>query len=206
MVRKSRTWWGEVFLDVLEGCMDEGRLRRGRSYSGPNRLLEFEIAGSKVRAVMRGNINPYFGVYKEPRYKVSVETGKSLLPHDSGELISTCSCPDRASPCKHVAGVYYKIASLLDRDLMLLFQLRGMSFDSLQKRLSQSPLARALTEQRTEDDIIIEHHSHRFSQPAHRTANELDPASFWKGSAPLPHVAVVSKKSTDTCRSDQERR
>ena len=233
MARMSRTWWGQIFLDVLEECMDEGRLRRGRAYSGPNRLLRFEITGTGVQAVVRGNINPYFGVRKEPRYKVSVRlkrftpadwnrivdaigenaaclsqllmdemprsidevcvgTGKSLLPHDAGELVSTCSCPDWASPCKHVAGVYYKLASLLDRDPMLLFQLRGMNLKALQKRLSRSPLARALADHRSGGDVIMEYHSHRFTQPTSRTAGKISLKSFWKGSAPLPRVDAVS--------------
>ncbi len=48
----------------------------------------------------------------------------SLLPK-SGELSSTCNCPDYVSPYKHVAGIYYKNASMLDNDpLLLLFQLK----------------------------------------------------------------------------------
>ena len=61
MARLGRTWWGQRFIGALEALMDEGRLRRGRSYSGPSRLLEFAIEGNDIRARVRGNINPYFG-------------------------------------------------------------------------------------------------------------------------------------------------
>src|SRR3954447_23009956 len=33
--------------------------------------------------------------------------GVSLLPSSRTELESTCSCPDWANPCKHVAAVHY---------------------------------------------------------------------------------------------------
>ena len=53
--------------------MDEGRLKRGRAYSGPNRLLKFSINKGVATATLRGNVNRYFGVYEEPRYKVTVK-------------------------------------------------------------------------------------------------------------------------------------
>ena len=232
MAKMTRTWWGETFLEVLSMSMDYGRLRRGRSYSGPNRLLKFTIRGSAVSATVRGNINPYFGVYEEPRYKVSVKlrkftpsewngitdaishnaaclsqllmnemptaiddvfsgSGKSLLPKERADLIGECSCPDWATPCKHVAGVYYKIASLLDRDPMLLFQLRGMEFSQLQKKLAKSPLGQALIDQQGEDDQVIEHHAHRFTQPRRIPSPEISLKNFWKGEHPVPLVEVV---------------
>lgn len=69
---KVRTWWGERFLVVLHSCMDTGRLKRGRAYSGPRRMLDFKIAGTNVKARLRGNVNANFGVYKEPRYNATV--------------------------------------------------------------------------------------------------------------------------------------
>jgi len=73
MARISRTWWGERFLEALEQCTDSGRLSRGRSYSRPGRMLSFSIEGAHINARLRGNINPYFGVYKEPRYTVEIQ-------------------------------------------------------------------------------------------------------------------------------------
>jgi len=72
MTGMSRTWWGERFLEALEQCTDPGRLSRGRSYSRPGRMLSFSIKGAEISARLRGNINPYFGVYKEPRYTVKI--------------------------------------------------------------------------------------------------------------------------------------
>ena len=232
MTMMVRTWWGEKFLRVLERCMDSGRLRRGRSYSGPGRLLEFEIDGHTARAKVRGNVNPYFGVYREPRYQVSVSLKQftstdwdriagqishhaailsqllmnemptniegffasrrlQLLPEKGSDLISRCSCPDYASPCKHVAGVYYKIASLLDRDPLLLFQLRGMQFARLREKLATSPLGQALLDQLGEDTMEMQYDAHRYSAPTCIPMDKTDLKSFWHGAPPLPEVNVI---------------
>jgi uncharacterized Zn finger protein len=70
--RLGRTWWGQRFIAALEGFTDSGRLQRGRAYSGDRRILDFAIADSTVTATVRGNVNPYFGVYKEPQYKIRI--------------------------------------------------------------------------------------------------------------------------------------
>ncbi len=50
--------------------------------------------------------------------------GLSLFPHP-GELRTSCSCPDAANPCKHVAAVHYVLAQTFDADPFLLPLLRG---------------------------------------------------------------------------------
>lgn len=56
--------------------------------------------------------------------------GLSLFPHP-GELGTTCSCPDHANPCKHVAAVHYVLAQTFDADPFLLPALRGRDRASL---------------------------------------------------------------------------
>jgi uncharacterized Zn finger protein len=51
--------------------------------------------------------------------------GVSLFPKRAGELVTTCSCPDWANPCKHVAATHYVLGDAFDRDPFLLFELRG---------------------------------------------------------------------------------
>ena len=235
MAFKVRTWWGEKFLEVLSASMDSGRLRRGRAYSSPGRLLEFDMDGPNVKATVRGNINPYFGVYEEPHYKVSVSLQQfsarawnkitadlshsaallsqlllnempinieqiftarkiTLLPEKSSEIVSNCSCPDYASPCKHVAGVYYKIASLLDRDPFLLFQLRGMKFDRLHQALVATDLGQALVDQLEESDFELEFQNCRYPDPDPETVQGFDLQAFWQGAEPLPKVGDQPEK------------
>jgi uncharacterized Zn finger protein len=50
--------------------------------------------------------------------------GLSLFPGPR-ELTTTCSCPDIANPCKHVAAVHYTLAHTFDADPFLLPTLRG---------------------------------------------------------------------------------
>ena len=236
MAKMTRTWWGEKFLDVLSISMDSGRLSRGRAYSGPNRLLEFDIDGHCVKAKIRGNVSAYFEVYEEPRYEVAVQLKRYstkdwdkvtkeishnaaclsqllmnemptaiesvfsannlyLLPRERADLLSSCSCPDYASPCKHVAGVYYKIASLLDRDPLLLFQLRGMKFARLQKTLAASPLGQALIDQRGDHKQAMEYHAHRYTNPQRKPLAVTDLKSFWQGENALPLDSHVSDRA-----------
>ena len=49
--------------------------------------------------------------------------GNGLFPKPS-EIRFSCSCPDSASMCKHVAAVLYGIGSRLDEEPELLFRLR----------------------------------------------------------------------------------
>ncbi|MFB0959230.1 hypothetical protein [Proteiniclasticum sp. QWL-01] len=53
-----------------------------------------------------------------------------LFPAPS-QIHFSCSCPDWASMCKHVAAVLYGIANRLDQDPILLFQLRGRDGNEL---------------------------------------------------------------------------
>ncbi|GAA1556135.1 SWIM zinc finger family protein [Kribbella hippodromi] len=57
-------------------------------------------------------------------------TGLDLLP-GAGEVITHCTCPDFAVPCKHSAAVCYLIADALDEDPFALLHLRGRSKQDL---------------------------------------------------------------------------
>ncbi|MGW6278775.1 SWIM zinc finger family protein [Kribbella sp. NPDC055071] len=56
--------------------------------------------------------------------------GLDLLP-GAGEVLTNCSCPDFAVPCKHSAAVCYLIADALDDDPFSLLLLRGRRKDEL---------------------------------------------------------------------------
>jgi uncharacterized Zn finger protein len=73
MAEFSRTWWGQRFISALEKLSDSGRLSRGRSYARNGKVLNFEIKDGLVTAQVRGSVNPYFGVYKEPLYLTTIE-------------------------------------------------------------------------------------------------------------------------------------
>ncbi|MEM0981660.1 MAG: SWIM zinc finger family protein, partial [Cyanobacteria bacterium P01_H01_bin.58] len=61
------------FIAAIEELTDAGRLSRGRSYAKGNKVKHFEIKDGLVTAKVRGSINPYFGVHKEPLYTTTIE-------------------------------------------------------------------------------------------------------------------------------------
>ena len=234
MTNISRTWWGQRFLTALEQCTDAGRLGRGRAYSKPYRLLEFSIDGTRVNAKIRGNVNPYFGVYKEPRYRVEITLKRipatkwtqivksvagnmgwmsrlllnempddieqafsaskySLLPRSANELNTHCSCPDWANPCKHVAGTYYHMAELLDKDPLLLFQLRGLDRENLQRELKKTSLGKAMAMQlEASEEPVLHVCATHYPQPEITPPDEtMSHRDFWGGSA-LPPAETLA--------------
>ncbi len=232
MRKHGKTWWGQQFIAALEQRMDSGRLQRGRSYASPSRILSFKIdATGFVTATVRGNINPYFGVTKEPRYKIEFQlkqisdtkrkmliaelgsradlispllmnempdgindafaaSGFSLLPDDNEDDfdISECSCPDWANPCKHIAGVYYRLAHLLDRDPLLLLELRGIARNNLRAELAKTPLGQALAPLMSDDSLLPAESVDSLYPPlvVQTPPPKVDARSFWHGRVPLP--------------------
>ncbi|MEL6854061.1 MAG: SWIM zinc finger family protein [Cyanobacteria bacterium J06607_13] len=69
----TRTWWGDTFLDTIEQFTDSGRLSRGRSYANGRKVKSFKLDCERVEAKVRGSVNPYYGVYKEPLYTTVLE-------------------------------------------------------------------------------------------------------------------------------------
>jgi uncharacterized Zn finger protein len=57
--------------------------------------------------------------------------GASLFPDKPGDLVTDCSCPDWANPCKHIAAVYYLLGEQFDADPFLIFRLRGRDKDAI---------------------------------------------------------------------------
>ena len=72
--------------------------------------------------------------------KFPKELGELFLRRDAGlfpspkEITFTCSCPDWAHMCKHVAATLYGVGARLDEDATLLFTLRGTNKDDLVSR------------------------------------------------------------------------
>lgn len=91
----------------------------------------------------------------------------SLFPRKSHDLETDCSCPDWASPCKHVAAVHYVLGEALDKDPFLLFELRGRSREQVLQALSR---LRSGGGKETQSEVP----SDTTTVPAHT----LDPANY----------------------------
>lgn len=228
MAEFSRTWWGQRFLVAIEQITDSGRLGRGRSYARGKKVKSFDIKDGLVTAEVRGSVNPYFGVHKEPLYQTSIEFQSiskanwaaaialiaskaslisrlmlnempdnieeafvkldlNLLPRSNTNFTTHCSCPDWSNPCKHIAGVYYLLAAELDQDPFLLFELRGLSRNALQKELAKSPLGQALSAELTAQQISPVADVTYYPRPLTTKAPKIDQLrDFWQGEKRLP--------------------
>jgi isochorismate synthase len=67
--------------------------------------------------------------------EVFASCGLSLFPSSASELELSCSCPDWAVPCKHIAATFYLLAEAFDRDPFLVLAWRGRDRDGLLARL-----------------------------------------------------------------------
>ena len=54
-----------------------------------------------------------------------------LFPERAHDITTTCTCPDWANPCKHLAAVYFLLGEALDRDPFMLLTLRGLQRQDL---------------------------------------------------------------------------
>jgi uncharacterized Zn finger protein len=132
------------------------RLPRGRSYLRNGSVIDLKIAAGEVVAQVMGSslygvkitigavASKHWGEITrdcarsidslvellEGRLSSSVmerivRPANGLFP-TSREITFSCSCPDAASLCKHVAAVLYGIGARLDEEPGLLFRLRGV--------------------------------------------------------------------------------
>jgi uncharacterized Zn finger protein len=110
----------------------------------------------------------------------------SLLPRSRKDFALTdCSCPDYANPCKHIAGVYYRLAGRLDGDPFLLFELRGLSRQRLHRALGLTPLGKALAALMVEEPADLVPAESFFTRSSAATSTP-DYHGFWHGKKRLP--------------------
>jgi uncharacterized Zn finger protein len=63
--------------------------------------------------------------------------GAPLFPSRLGDLTMSCSCPDHAVPCKHLAAAFYLLAERFDDDPFLILRWRGRGREALLARLRE---------------------------------------------------------------------
>ena len=122
--------------------------------------------------------------------------GLHLLPHSERDFVTKCSCPDWANPCKHIAGVYYLLASALDQDPFVMFELRGLSRDDLHAELIKSPLGKILASALTTEDVPVEPAESYYTRPAREAAAVVDShKEFWTGAKRLPAPQATASQA-----------
>jgi uncharacterized Zn finger protein len=150
----------------------ENRLPRGRSYVRNGSVVDLQIAPREVTAIVSGSslykVRVTIGEVAKPawesicadcsggidslvellqgRFSKGVmermcRQGVGLFPKPS-EIRFSCSCPDGASMCKHVAAVMYGIGARLDAEPELLFRLRAVNAKDLVANIGALPMAK----------------------------------------------------------------
>jgi uncharacterized Zn finger protein len=137
------------------------RLERGRSYVRNGAVVDLQIAPGQITALVNGStlyrttvivaptppakwhsicadctgrieslVELLQGRFSKPVMERLCSQESGLFPRPS-EIRFTCSCPDHASMCKHVAAVLYGIGARLDQSPELLFRLRAVDETAL---------------------------------------------------------------------------
>ena len=149
----------------------ENRLPRGRSYLSSGQVLDLKVGAGKIDALVMGShlyrvevrISPLPPARWESlraacagkigslvellQGKLSDQVMEVVTRHDAGlfpsprEITKSCSCPDWADVCKHVAAVLYGVGARLDRQPELLFLLRGVDHLDLIDTAAEGALA-----------------------------------------------------------------
>ncbi len=158
----AATFWGRAWCDNLESYSDfANRLPRGRTYVRNGSVIDLQVSGGLVEALVQGSalykIAVRFRPLAAPRWKAFKQraAGKvanlldllqgrlskdilgDITARESGlfpspkEIDLNCSCPDWADMCKHVAAVLYGVGARLDERPELFFTLRGVDMQEL---------------------------------------------------------------------------
>ena len=144
----------------------ENRLPRGRTYARNGSVVHLDIQPGRISAWVSGSelysVEITISSLPDPHWKsvksqcagqigslvellqgrlsksvmdVVTQRGGGLFPKPA-EIKMTCSCPDSAGMCKHVAAVMYGVGSRLDDKPDLLFLLRkGLSQNAAKLRI-----------------------------------------------------------------------
>ncbi len=164
------------------------RLPRGRSYLRQGAVVDLQIARSEVRALVSGTHLYEVGIRIAPvkpeawqaicetlageigsvvellQGRLSDRVMEHLCRQETGlfpaprEIRFSCSCPDAASMCKHVASALYGVGARFDEKPELLFRLRGVEEQELTARAASGiPLAaKAPPKGRALDAALVE--------------------------------------------------
>jgi len=145
----------------------ENRLERGRTYVRNGSVVDLQIAEREVTATVSGSelykvkisigevvkahwksicadcaggidslVELLQGRFSKGVMERICRQGAGLFPKPS-EIRFTCSCPDYASMCKHVAAVLYGVGARLDAKPELLFRLRAVNENDLVADIGQ---------------------------------------------------------------------
>jgi uncharacterized Zn finger protein len=159
------------------------RLPRGRTYARNGSVVDLQIEPGKVTSLVSGsslyritiNIKPLAsGCWQNVKSKCGGQIGSmvellqgklsksvmEIVTHREGgmfpapkEIEMSCSCPDYAGMCKHIAATLYGVGNRLDHQPELLFKLRQVDHLEL---IAQAAIPTAKSKSSKQKTIAIE--------------------------------------------------
>jgi|GEM_PF-385873 len=146
------------------------RLPRGRTYVRNGSVIDLQIEAGRVRSLVGGSdiyevdikIKPLAkkrwvdikgqcagqidslvellrGSISKGVMEIVTRKGEGLFPSPK-EITLSCSCPDWATMCKHVAATLYGVGARLDHEPEMLFTLRGVDPTEMVEAAVDQPL------------------------------------------------------------------
>jgi uncharacterized Zn finger protein len=127
----------DVRRGVVEARVQGSRVRPYRVRLGVEPIAERDWARVERALAARALFAAKLLAGEMPRdiEETFAACGLSLFPRSTAELASSCTCPDLANPCKHVAAAFYLLAEAFDRDPFLVLAWRGRTREELLARL-----------------------------------------------------------------------
>jgi uncharacterized Zn finger protein len=147
------------------------RLPRGRTYVRNGSVIDLQIDAGRIRALVNGSdlytvdikIKPLpkqkwtkikkkcagqigslvellKGALSKSIMEIVTRKGEGLFPSPQ-DISLSCSCPDWATMCKHVAATLYGVGARLDHEPELLFTLRGVDPTEMVETAIEQPAA-----------------------------------------------------------------
>jgi len=147
----------------------ENRLPRGRTYVRNGSVIDLQIEAGRVYALVSGSeiyqvdieikrlrktqwtdikgrcagqigslVELLRGSVSKGVMEVVTREGEGLFPSPK-EIELSCSCPDWATMCKHVAATLYGVGARLDHQPEMLFTLRGVDPTEMVKAAMEQP-------------------------------------------------------------------
>ena len=145
------------------------RLPRGRTYVRNGSVIDLKIEAGRVRSLVSGSdiyevdirIKPIAtrrwtgikrrcagridslvellrGSLSKGVMEIVTRKGEGLFP-SPGDISLSCSCPDWATMCKHVAATLYGVGARLDNEPQMLFTLRGVDPAEMVEAAAKQP-------------------------------------------------------------------
>ncbi len=181
----GKTFWGKAWCTNLASYSDyENRLPRGASYVRNGAVIDLQIDGGTVDAIVVGSSTYTVWVKVTPvnvmqwkaisrdcsgsidslvellQGKLSTAVMQRICAKQTGlfpdprELRFDCSCPDGARMCKHVAAVLYGVGMRLDAKPELIFSLRGVDAKDLVSQATVSNTKTVAADKVLDNDLM----------------------------------------------------